>query len=75
MGQMHLKLSLNITDKVFIALWLICTNCCTEISKPDVSSTNVALLQYSNILPDQHIVSTQGLLYQNKEMYLFPSLT
>lgn len=42
----------------------------TGITEPDVSSTNVALLQYSNILPDQHIVSTGGLLYQNKEIYL-----
>lgn len=50
------------------------TNCHTGITKPDVSSTNVALLQYSNILPDQRIVSTGGLLYQNREMYLFPSL-
>lgn len=50
------------------------TNCPTEITKPDVSSTNVALLQYSNILPDLHIVSTEGFLYQNEEMYLFPSL-
>lgn len=49
------------------------TNCSTEITKPDVTSTNVALLKYSNILPDQHIVSTGSLLYQNKEMYLFPS--
>lgn len=42
----------------------------TGITEPDVSSTNVALLQYSNILPDQHIVSTGGLLYQNKEIDL-----
>lgn len=39
------------------------TNCPSEITKPDVCSANVALLQYSNILPDQHIVSTGGLLH------------
>lgn len=39
------------------------TNCLTEITKPDVCSANVALLQYSNILPDQHIVSIGELLY------------
>lgn len=38
------------------------TNCLTEITKPDVCSTNVTLLQYSYISPDQHIVSTGGLL-------------
>lgn len=41
----------------------MCTNCLTEITKPDVCPTKVPLLQYGNILPDQHIVSTGGLLY------------
>lgn len=36
----------------------MCINCLTEITKPDVCSTNVPLLKYSNILPNQHIVST-----------------
>lgn len=41
----------------------MCTNCLTEITKPDVCSINIPLLQYGNILPDQHTVNTEGSLY------------
>lgn len=62
---MHLNLIFNtmVMIKIFIALWFMCTNCLTEITKPDACSTNVSLLQHGNILPDQHIVSTGVLLY------------
>jgi len=41
----------------------MCTNCLTEITKPVVCSSDVPLLQHGNILPDQHTVSTGGLLH------------
>lgn len=75
MGQIHLKFIFNIMVIIkHLLLCGLCTNCLIEITEPDVCSINVPLLQYSNVLPDQHSLSTGGLLYYKKETSLFPSL-
>lgn len=64
MGQIHLKFIFNIMVVMkYLLLCGLCTNCLIEITEPDVRSVNVPLLQYSNVLPDQHNLSIGGLLY------------